>query len=143
MKLPASTNKFSTLLFLSLIIYFLLAFTSVVMGKKSEIFPFFSFKLYTVVPSEIKLLDLATESNINTPLIQENSDLSGFEKRALRNVLKQVVAEKISKDSLLANPFLMSNFSGQEGLVIIELNGSPIEAAQTGKANATPKLKLQ
>ena len=83
-QLKIMNNKFSYVAIpLFLAVYFIIAFTPILAKQKVEIFPFFSFKLYSKIPNEFVKYDLIYnigESN-ESFLIYENSTLNKLERK--------------------------------------------------------------
>lgn len=129
---------------LFLAVYFTIALLPVLKYGGGEIFPFFSFKLYSKIPDGFVRYDLLLNEGEpdESYLLMGNSSLNPLEKRNFAYRLS--TAGKLSRESIdeyfVQNPDLLEH--GQSS-VLVKLTGKSIEAVRDHDFNVEPIKQLK
>lgn len=111
-----------------LLIYFFIALIPVVNNRLSEFFPFFSFKLYSKVPTECTNYDVLLDKGLPTEsfLLYENTALSRFERRTYSNRISEMVKnyEKGNAPDLISDCNILENV---KTATLVKISGDCID----------------
>lgn len=117
-----------------IITYFTLAYYPILTRQKMEIFPFFSFKLYSKVPKDYERYDILFNYGESSEhfLVFGNKDLNKLERKNFNYTLGKM-AENFSRDSVLN--ISSFNYLLEEGnsAYFVRISGNCIEVLEKEK----------
>ncbi len=119
-------------------VYASIGLFAIVTHKATEIFPFFSFKLYSKIPQNFVHYDLILNEDIDHPqlLLHGNSYLNSIEKKALARFLRHKRAES-NGATIQLDEVVWNGYSGK--LVLLE--GNYLSYLQDGSMSVIPFRK--
>ena len=107
--------------------YFIISFVPIFARWKVEIFPFFSFKLFSKIPQSFEHADVLLNADLENPklLIHGNSDLTRIQSKFYAAKTAEMVERYFQNPIPENQTFEMDGYSGQ----IVVLKGNYIKAA--------------
>ncbi|PHR31503.1 MAG: hypothetical protein COA38_07870 [Fluviicola sp.] len=114
-----------------LAIYFILAFLTIVLKSKSEIFPFFSFKLYSKVPNGFTKYDILYNKGEENEfyLINENATLNKLERKNFMYRMN-LLGSQYEKSGKLSVENYSDFLSEGETAFLVKVSGDYIKAVR-------------
>jgi hypothetical protein len=138
-------NKFlSTTIPLFLAVYFIIALTPVLAKQKGEIFPFFSFKLYSKIPNEFVKYDLIYnigESN-EYFLIYKNSSLSKLERKNF-NYRVNIMGRHYEENENIPFENYTDLLAKAKSVTLVKISGNYINAVNNNQFHIEVISKLK
>ena len=113
--------------------YFILAFIPVLSKQKTEIFPFFSFKLYSKIPTDFTRYDLLINKDGDNEhyLLYQNDDLNKLERKNYSLRIGQM-GDDIEESKNLNKDYFKDLLEFGTSVHLVKLTGDYIETAKTG-----------
>lgn len=109
-------------------IYFLLAYLPIISKQKGEIFPFFSFKLYSKTPNEYATYDILYNRGEDNEcfLLHRNSTLNKLERKNFRYRINILGQEFEESKKLFANNYADILSRGKTAF-LVKISGDYVE----------------
>lgn len=119
---------------LFLVVYFILSFAPIAVRSSSEIFPFFSFKLYSRIPNTFEQYDIIV--NYDTPAayfaIRNNSSLNALERKYYLSVINEV-GEAYAERGTVDWSRLSGLFPSATQFAFVQRSGDYLRAVRDGE----------
>ncbi|MFK8058372.1 MAG: hypothetical protein AB8F78_19765 [Saprospiraceae bacterium] len=117
-----------------MVIYFFVALLPVVTTEVKEIFPFFSFKLYSKIPNGCTNYDILFDKGLpsETFLIHENPTINRFERRVFSNRVK-ALRKQYEGEGNATSTDISDLLARGTTVHLVKLSGSCIDAAKDDK----------
>ena len=127
-----------------IVIYFLLAFTPIIFYQKSEIFPFFSFKLYSKVPNDFIKYDLLYNKGEADEyfLLYKNSALNKLERKNF-NFRVNLLGKNYEQSKKLFLKKYSDLISREDSVFLVKISGNYVKAIRDDKYNIEVICKLK
>ena len=119
---------------LFLVVYFILSFIPVALRSKAEIFPFFSFKLFSRVPNRFEQYDVVV--GYGTPaahfVVRNNTSLNSIEQKYYLKTINEV-GEKYAERDTVDWSHLSALFPPGTPLAFVRRSGNYLPAVRDGQ----------
>ncbi|MFK8007602.1 MAG: hypothetical protein AB8H03_14580 [Saprospiraceae bacterium] len=124
-------------------IYFVIAFSPIFTRRSTEIFPFFSFNLFSQVPNGFERYDLVFDLGEKEErfLIYGNTDLEDIERQYLNGLVPKI-AKKYESTKIFDDEKITRFFPKNSSVTLVKIKGDFIEIYKKQNYELEPLGKL-